>query len=198
MRVKELKVLAIVALMSGLSAGVAFATTAPGALVTGGAATTTGSNGSFDINVTKQDSVQISNLNSIVIGQGGVATADVTGSDSVCYYATTNNYKITMDSTSTATLPGDLKLVSGGNSMSYKLDWAETAPGTDAASWGVAAGGAINDNVATGSLTSDNKISANCGGATNATITVTIPMAGFNSALTGLYTDTVNITIVGI
>jgi hypothetical protein len=122
----------------------------------------------------------------------------VTGSDNVCYYATTNNYKITMDSTSSATVAGDLKLVSGTNSMSYKLDWTETTGDAQNASWGVAAGGTINDNVATGNLTSDNKTSANCGGATNATIAVTIPMAAFNSAPTGMYADTVNITIVGI
>lgn len=195
MRVKELKVLAIVALMSGAS--VAVAATVDGALVAGAAATSTGSNGSFDINVTKEDSVQISNLNSIAITQAGTAVAPVTGSDSVCYYATTNNYKITMDSTSTATTTGDFKLVSGANSMSYKLGWAETV-GSDTASWGIAAGGAINDNTATGNLSSDNKTSANCGGSTNATVTVTIPAATFNAASTGLYTDTVNITIVGI
>jgi hypothetical protein len=191
-------------LLKGLIvAGLIFATnsavaaTVDGALETGASATTTGSNGSFDINVTKQDAVQISNLNSIVITTGGIAVAPVTGSDSVCYYATTNDYTVKMDSTSTATVAGDLKLVSGANSMSYKLDWAETT-GTDTASWGVAAGGTINDNVATGNLSSDNKTSANCGGATNATITVTIPAATFNSAPTGLYTDTVNITLVGV
>jgi len=198
MRVKELNVLAIVALMSSLSASVAIAATADGALVTGAAAATTGSNGSFDINVTKQDSVQISNLNSIVITQGGVAATDVTGSDSVCYYATTNNYKITMDSTSTLTTAGDFVLASGTNPLSYKLAWAETVGGAETASWGIAAGGAISDNTATGNLSSDNKTSANCGGATNATITVTIPAANFNAAPTGLYADTVNITIVGI
>lgn len=189
-----LKALAVVSLVVS---GSALAATVDGGLETTNAKTT-GSQGSFDINVTKQDGVQISNLNSIVITQGGVAAADVTGSDNVCYYATTNDYKITMDSTSAATTAGDFKLASGANSMSYKLDWTETTGDTQTASWGVAAGGAINDNVATGNLTSNNKTSANCGGATNATIAVTIPMATFNSAPTGLYTDTVNITIVGI
>jgi|GEM_PF-1509307 hypothetical protein len=193
---KLLKSLVVAGLVA--SAGSVMAATVDGSLVTGTTATSTGSQGSFDINVTKEDSVQISGLNSIVITQAGVATVPVTASDSVCYYATTNNYTVRMDSSSPLTEAGDIRLASGTNPMSYMLTWTETTGDAQTASWGAAAGGSLNDNVATASLTSDNKTSANCGGASNATIAVTIPTAVFNAAPTGLYTDTVNITIVGI
>lgn len=182
------KGLLVVSLAAGVSS--VMAATVDGALVTGAGATTTGSSGSFDINVTKQDSVQISNLNSIVITQGTTAVSDVTGNDAVCYYATTNNYTVTMDSTNSTAF----SLTDGASgAMAYKLDWTD---GATTKSWGT--GGTLADNTASASILSANKTSANCGGSTNASIAVTIPAATFNSAPTGLYTDTVNITIVGL
>ena len=185
---KVLKSLIVAGLV--VSVGGTMAATVDGALVTGAAATSTGSSGSFDINVTKQDSVQISNLNSIVVTQGGTAAVPVVGSDNVCYYATTNNYTITMDSTN----PTAFSLKdSGAGLMAYKLDWTD---GATTQSWGPL--GTIADATAGAAIASANKTSANCGGGTNATVSVTIPTANFNSAPTGLFTDTVNITIVGI
>ena len=166
---------------------VSLSATVDGNLVTGTAASSTGSTGTFDINVTKLDAVQISNLNSIVVTQVGSAGNPVIGSDSVCYYATSGNYTIRMSSSN----PTPFTLVSGADSMSYILNYTETT-GSDTATWG---GGNLGNNVISGSFTSENKTSANCGGSTNANITVTIPAISFDNAPTGLYTDTVTITI---
>jgi hypothetical protein len=184
-----LKSLVVISLAASVS--VAVAATSDGSLVTGSGATNTGSTGSFDINVTKQDSVQISNLNAITITQGTTAVAPVVGSDTVCYYATTNNYTITIDSTNTTAF----SLTNGASgAMAYTLDWVDTAASVTK-TWGA---GNIADGVASAAIASANKTSANCGGSTNASISVTIPAATFNSAPTGVYTDTVNVTIVGI
>jgi|WetSurSiteA1Bulk_404760.scaffolds.fasta_scaffold00912_2 hypothetical protein len=169
----------------------ALAATVNGNLVIGNKGTASfNSQGSFDINVAKGDAVRISNLNSIVISNPG-SSGDRTASDNVCYYATTAQYTIDMDSQSSPT--GNFKLVNTTNSnktVPYELTWDDGKNGTADATF-------LRNSDTAQTINSNNRASASCQatGGTNATITVTVRNASYNSMSTGLYTDTVHITV---
>lgn len=185
-----MKILKVSLLSLGLMASVDAFALSQGSLVTGD--TSLGpitSSGSFDINVTKEDAVQISNLNDISIAKPSSGGAAVTGTDNVCYYATTNNYNITVSSTNNQSLKD-----ASGNLMAYSLKWTDNT-NSATATWS-AAGLASGASMAT-AVASGNKTSSSCASSTNATLDVSIAAAAFDAAVTGKYSDTVSITIAG-
>lgn len=176
-----------------LPANSALSATVDGSLTIGNKGTASlNSHGSFDINVTKGDAVQISNLNSIVI-TGGSSSADRTASDDVCYYATTSQYSVDMNSTNPPGSGGKMILVNSVDSSKktpYELEWDDGKNDTVDATF-------TRNSDAEQTFNSNNRSSANCQttGGTNARITVIVKNASYSSMSTGLYTDTVLITL---
>lgn len=166
------------------------AATVNGSLTTGNSGTASlNSQGSFDINVTKGDSVQISNLDTIVVSNynGVVSGLFKIASDAVCYYATTSSYSVDMNSDNNFTL---INTINSTKKMPYWLRWDDGKNGTYESSF--------TSNSSTAYVgSSNNRTSATCQSTsgTNATIQVLILDLTFNSIVTGLYVDTVHITL---
>lgn len=162
----------------------ALAATMDGSLTVGNKGTLSfSSNGSFDINVTKGEAVQISDLDTLVISSPNGPPVDRTASDDVCYYATTAQYTIDMNSVN------DYKIANGGHTKPYQLRWDDGKNGTDFTF-------TANSNAAQ-TFASNNRTSVNCqaAGGTNAAITVFIAGHDYNGGPSGVYTDTVNIIL---
>jgi hypothetical protein len=147
------------------------------------------SQGSLDINVTKGDSVQISNLDAIVVSNynGVVSGLFKIASDNVCYYATTSNYSIDMNTDNNFVL---INTINSAKTMPYWLRWDDGKNGTYETSFSANSAAAYVGS-------SNNRTSADCQstGGTNATIQVLILDLTFNSVTAGLYVDTVHVTL---
>jgi hypothetical protein len=172
------------------SLNVVLAATVNGDLTTGNKGTASfNSQGSIDIDVTKGDAVQISNLNTIVMSNqnGFFFGIFKTASDDVCYYATTVQYSVDMNTDNNFKL---INTVNPSKTMAYQLRWDDGKNGSYEKTFNA------NNNVAYVSA-SNNKTSATCQatGGTNATIQVLVLDLTFNTQVAGLYVDTVHITL---
>ena len=146
------------------------------------------SSGGFDINVTKGDSVKISNLNTIVIS--GTPNNNRTAYDDVCYYVTTSTYSIDFDSINSVGLNKFylINTVNNSKRVPYEILWDDNKNNTIDGSFFKNS----NNSVI---LSSNNRTSANCNNNTNGRIIVVIRNASYNNLSVGLYTDTVILTI---
>lgn len=162
----------------------ALGATMNGDLAVGSGSAGLNSTGSFDITVTKSNAVQLSNLNALVITDSVNNAVDKTSSNDVCYYATTTQYAIDLDSINDFVLIND---TNSNQTIPYKLYWDDGKNNTIDATFA-----SNNDTIK--SFPSNNQTSVNCqtSNGTNATVTVSIRHQDFNSATAGLYTDTVN------
>jgi len=180
-----MKILKTVALISLISAGMTTAYAASdGALAVGGAPGTN-STGTFDFTINRQDAVRITGMTDLTIDTSGTATGAQTLTDSVCYYATTSDYSVDINSAN------DFVLQSvSGDSMDYTVTWTDSVAGTNQT---------FNDNANTAlsPVVSSNTTSEDCGGGANlnATIQVNVSAAQFNGQPVGSYTDTVSVVI---
>lgn len=140
------------------------------------------STGSFDIDVTLQDLVQISSLDDLSLGTySGIGNA--TGSEAFCVYRNgTGQYTATVTGSYNAGAGSGFSVYSAGNTMAYTATYNGNA---------IASGGTTGTEIGNSSL-------QDCGGsnvANNATIAVTIPAATLQASPTGTYVGTVTILI---
>ncbi len=160
-------------------AGVAQAATADGAL----AAT---SIGTTDVTVTIADRVQVSNLDTIVLGTY-LGSGTLVGTDDMCIYrSSTGAYDIQLDSAN-AGAASEFRLAAGLNFIVYQLQFDDDS---DAAVGGtiVLDGDSVTNQAGHASDTT-------CGAVDNAEIRVFITEANLQAAVAGSYTDTVTLTV---
>lgn len=140
------------------------------------------STGSFVIDVTLQDLVQISSLDDLSLGTYS-GTGNATGSEAFCVYRNgTGQYTATVTGTYNAGAGTGFSVYSAGNTMAYTVTYNGNA---------ILHGGTTITELGNTSV-------QDCGGlnvGNNATIGVTIPQATLQAAPTGTYTGTVTILI---
>ena len=154
-------------------AGHALAAT-DGSLVFDGAA----SSGDSDLSIVKQISVQITNMDDLDLGTHAQLSTDQAATDDVCVFASNITYFVTVSSAN-----GAFQMVGSdpANTLDYSIRWGAT-PLTYNTQIGTAQTGDAND--------------ATCGGTENASYTVTVAQADFNSATYDTYSDTLTVSIV--
>jgi len=102
------------------------------------------STGTSIINISKDNAVQITNVDDIDLGTQGNLTATATQSDDVCVFSSTGGYAITLTSAN-----GSFDLKSGATTtdIPYSIDW--TAGTTTTASYGTTMTGWVGDSLPT-------------------------------------------------
>lgn len=141
------------------------------------------STGDLDVRVDIADRVQISGLNDIDFGAYAGA-GDLDGSDAFCVYRNgTGSYNVTISSAGAD--GGNFRLSNGTSFIAYSVrfnDDADITGGSDVSSGDTLAG--------TGSATS-----VTCGGASNASLGVSIAANALQAAPSGIYTDTITLLV---
>lgn len=142
------------------------------------------STGTTDITIIKGDTAQITGLTDIALLPWTAGDPAPVGTSTACVYTSTSAYGMTANSSNGA--GAAFRMTDGTNFMSYQVRWNDGS-GLTLASNGVALGAQA------GSTT------LGCGGGTNATVQVTIPVGGATgiaAALTGSYADTLTVLII--
>ena len=164
---------------------------------------TTGSTGQSDITLIKNNAVQITNVDDLDLGTATSLAAGetLTQSDDVCVHSTTGGYTVTLDSVDN---PGTFVLtnddVAVANTIAYTVVWTEELAtgggllGLDPQSNPFPAQPGVEIGSAGAALAADDTDPA-CGGATNATFSVTVDDTAFNGAPSGTYTDTLSMVV---
>lgn len=165
-----------------LAAAVTLAAVAAPALAVDGTFSTTQSQGSTVITANIGNLVRISNIDdpiTLLPNAGG----DLTYTDNICLFRNgVDNQNLNMTFAS-ATGVGSFLVTDGVNNVGYVV---ALVAGTF--------NGAVTENtVTTANASSDN--TPTCGGADNASYSLTIPQASVVAAVAGNYTDTLTITI---
>jgi hypothetical protein len=145
--------------------------------------------------ITSGNFALLTDLNDFPLGLWG--GGDVTGADNVCVYrnAATGQYTVTASSANAA--GGVFRLSDAGvNFVPYQVGWTDVTGSNFAASTCVGGGGpCAGSGVASAVQTGANPTSTNCGGATNATLSLSILGANLTAVPGGAYTDTLTILI---
>ncbi|MEM7018546.1 MAG: hypothetical protein AAF512_14545 [Pseudomonadota bacterium] len=136
------------------------------------------SNGTSDITITKGNRAQITDMDDFVFASINTA---VTGTDTICVYNTTATYLVAADSANGA---GVFRVADGINSIVYTAEW-DDGSGFSALGEGVG----LNLTGQIGSAVTG------CGGINNAALRVSISAANMTAAPSGIYTDTLSITV---
>ena len=168
-----------------------------GTLTTGGGV----SEGSSDIGLVKQVSVQITGLDDLALGSFAALDEAVTVTDEVCVFTTGVDFLVEASSTSGAfALVGE----SSGHRLPYTVRWGEETLATGSGGGG---GGSFLDNVpgilgAPPGGATDTALSSvqslagtGCEGEGNASYSITIAAEDFNAAPHDDYTDTMTLSI---
>jgi len=146
----------------------------------------TDSTGTSDIILIKDNAVQISDVGNIDLGTESTLAADKTGSDSVCVFASTGSYHLTVSGARAAfTLEGP----TATDLIPYGVTWQVGAGTPETILPGLKSVGVGYAGDAT---------SLNCNGGTNATFAVAVDAVGFNAAAPGTYTDTLTLFVESI
>lgn len=138
--------------------------------------------GTTDVSITKGDTAQITGLTNIVLLPWTVGDPGPVGTANACVYTSTGAYQMTATSSNGA--GAAFRLTDGLSFINYVVSWNDGAAGLQLASNGVALAGQVGDNVST-----------TCGGATPATVQVSITVGQMNGAPTGTYGDTLTVLI---
>ena len=162
-----------------LIAGLSVATTANAVDGTLGASST----GSSAVSVTKENLVQITGVDDMDLGAYTSTATNLTVSDALCVYSSTEAYKLTVTS---ANASFQLEDVSSSSVIPYGLTWDDFSGAPSP----VEHGNPI-DNLS-GSQT-DTSCSDSDG--TNALFTVSVVAEDFNAADPGTYSDTLTLMI---
>lgn len=140
------------------------------------------SEGSTDVSITISDLVQVSVEQDVALTQ--TLGSDSTGATGVCIY---RNSDADVDVTLTSTNPSatnQFQLSDGTNVIPYVVDLTGTSTNaTDVAS------------ASTTTVTDENNVSADCGGAFPHSVDVTVAQADLESAQAGNYSDTITILV---
>lgn len=136
------------------------------------------SNGTSDLTIVKQVSVQITSMDDLDFGTHAQLAADEVETDDVCVFASNTTYFVTVSSAN-----GAFQMVGSdpANTINYGVSW-----GSDALAY----------DTQIGVAQSGNAIDSTCGGIDNASYTVTIAQADFNAATYDTYTDTLIVSII--
>ena len=132
-----------------------------------------------EVTITKPDTVQITDVNDLVLGSFSSLDTSLSVSDDVCVYSSSGAYGLVVTSTN-----GAFELKDGGTTtvMPYSIDWLVASAIT--VSYGVALVGIAG-----------NASSVSCDGTPNASSEATVTAADFNAADPGGYSDTVTFLI---
>ena len=136
------------------------------------------STGTSDLTVTKGNRAQITDMDDFVFASINVA---VTGTDTICVYNTTATYLVAADSANGA---GTFRVADGINTIQYTAEW------DDGSGFSVLGEG-VGSNL-TGQIGS---AITGCGGVNNAALRISISAANMTAAPSGVYTDTLSITV---
>lgn len=141
------------------------------------------STGDLDVIVSVADRVQISGLNDIDFG-AYAGTGGLDGNDAFCVYRNgTGAYSVSIDSPQAD--GGNFRLSDGSNFIAYSVTFNDDAD--------IAGGSAVSSGdplTGTGSATS-----LTCGGASNASLGVSIAENDLQAAASGNYTDTLTLVV---
>jgi len=141
------------------------------------------STGDLDVSVDIADRVQISGLDDIDFG-AYAGFGDLDSNDAFCVYRNgTGAYNVTISSAEAD--GGTFRLSNGSDFIAYSVsfnDDADITGGTD-----VGSGDTLAGNGSATSLT--------CGGASNASLGVSIPENVLQAAASGAYTDTITLLV---
>ncbi|MCP4702156.1 MAG: hypothetical protein GY862_35640 [Gammaproteobacteria bacterium] len=184
-----------------LLSGVAYAKLAAATLILAGSTAYAASDGALgltstgtsDLNLTKGDGVQISQINDITWGPYAstyVAVANEDQTDDVCIYSSAAGglYDVTLSGVNW--FSNQYRLHDGaGAYINYQIRWDQTGANTAISTQTLednSGGGYVGDNV-----------NPNCGGlaATNVRILYRITLGNLNAAAVGVYTDTLTMLI---
>ena len=165
-----------------------------GALATGGG----DSEGTVDISLVKQVSIQITRMDDLAIGTFASLDEAVTVTDEVCVFTTGVDFLVGASSTSGAF---ELTGRDSGHRLPYTVSWGDETLATGEAAdsildtvpgiLGAAAGGPVDTAFSSVQSVTD----AACEGAGNASYSVTIAAEDFNAAPRDAYTDTLTLSV---
>ena len=156
----------------------------------------TTSHGRFDITYTKGDHARIWGLADIALTDTSLAGAGAETQE-ICVYSTkdggSNTYGLEIASAHNFELRDTLG-ATGATPLAYRIKVADTGTGTGSVDNGSASGNTITGDLTAGALTSQpDPTSPDCSSKQNATISVWFDSAP--SAASGVYTDTITLTV---
>lgn len=141
------------------------------------------STGSLDVKVDVADRVQISGLNDIDFG-AYAGTGALNGNDAFCVYRNgTGAYSVSIDSPQADV--GSFRLSNGSDFITYSVTFNDAADITGGSA--VSSGDSLTGSGSATSLT--------CGGASNASLGVSIAENDLQAAASGNYTDTITLVV---
>lgn len=141
------------------------------------------STGTSVVTIIKQNAVQITNVDNLVLGTHYSLAADEVASDDVCVFSSTGTYDITMSSGAAA---GFAMNDGAGGLLAYSVAWTGA---------GVAGPTPVVSGTTIGATFTGDALSPNCSAGTNANFEVTVAQADFNAAANGSYTDTLTLLV---
>ena len=156
----------------------------------------TTSTGSIDITYTKGNHARIWGLADVALADTNLAAATAATQD-ICVYSnkdgTSNAYQLQIQSQNGFELR-DTSGATGATPLAYRIKVADTGTGTGSVDNGTASGNTVTGNLNAGALTSQpDPTSPDCTSKQNATISVWFDSAP--SAASGVYTDTITLTV---
>ncbi len=140
------------------------------------------STGTTDISIIKGDTAQITGLSDVVLAPWTTGDPAPVGSTAACVYTSTGAYQMTATSSNGA--GAAFRLTDGSNFITYAVRWNDGSAGLQLAANGTALTGQVGDAAST-----------TCGGATPATVQVSIGAGAMGAAPTGNYGDTLTVLI---
>ena len=137
------------------------------------------SSGTSVLTMTKQDAVQISDVDDISLGIKGNLVASETGSDDLCIFTSTGAYTVTVTSNNDAFQLEDANTTTV---IPYSVNCIVAS--SRAVTYGIPVNGLIGNSTA-----------VDCEAGTNATFQVTVAAVDFNAATPGDYRDTLTLLV---
>jgi hypothetical protein len=183
-------------MLKALVAVAALGLTVTARAATDGALGTT-STGTSVVTLTTGDAYQITQVSDINIGPVVLpAAAAATGTDFNCVYTNnaTGNYHVTLSSANGA--GAGFRLTNGVDTINYQAGWTGVTGSNFAANSCTAVPGTgCTDGVISPAVQTGANNIINCGGFTNATLSVSVPAANINAVPAGAYVDTITILV---
>jgi hypothetical protein len=140
------------------------------------------STGTTDISIIKGDTAQITGLTDILLAPWTTGDPAPVGTASACVYTSTGAYSMTATSANGA--GAAFRLTDGTNFIAYAVRWNDGAAGLQ-----------LTTNGTPLTTQAGDAASTTCGGATPATVQVSIGVGAMAAAPTGTYGDTLTVLI---
>lgn len=148
------------------------------------------STGNITVQLTKGDSVRISDLDDMFFGSG--TTLPPKQTDDICVYSTTGSYTITASSNGNGSGGAQFRMVSATTTQFVRY-LVEYRPDTFSQN-----GDALTHNVASSTYNNADTVSDNCSGGVNSRLIIEIHPGTFAAATPDIYTDTLTLLVTPI